>query len=131
MKKVIKNSIQREVTLDGMMTYGKLTTGLHQADFKNYEGSTEVEPFEGKCRVQVMRGGDVYIDELPKKKKGQGKRIFRQDNSTLSLGSNGMYYFLFWLPEEMLEELPERLVRQANEAAAKMSGLFYKSKKKE
>ena len=90
-----------------------------------------MEPFEGKCHVQVMRGGDVYIDELPKKNRGKGKRIFRQDDSTLSLGSNGMYYFLFWLPEELVDELPERLVRQANEAAAKMSGMFYRSKKKE
>lgn len=130
MKKVISIQTKREVTLDGMMTYGKSETGLHQADFKNYEGNADVEPFTGKCRVQVMRGGDVYIDELPRKMSGQGQRLFRQDNSTLSLGTNRMYYFSFWLPEELVDELPERLVRQANEAAAKMSGMFYKSKKR-
>jgi hypothetical protein len=37
-----------------------------------------------------------------------------------------MYYFVFWLPEDELAELPEKLVKQANEAAAKASGLLFK-----
>jgi hypothetical protein len=41
-----------------------------------------------------------------------------------------LYYFVFILPKEQLAELPEKLVRQANEAAAKASGMFYKKVKK-
>lgn len=130
MTKTVKMTKKRAVTVDGMMTFDKSETGQLLADFKNYEGGEGIEPFCGDCKVQVMRGGDTYIEEKPKKRRVKGKRICRQDDSTLSQGNNGMYYFFFWLSEELLEELPDRLVRQANEAAAKMSGMFYKSKKK-
>ena len=109
--------------IDGMMTIGKLDNNLHSADFKTYE-DVEIEPFIGRCKVQAMRGGDVYITELPKRYRN--KPMFRQDHSSLSLGRDGIYYFVFRLPEGELENLPELLVREANEAAAKMSGMFYK-----
>ena len=109
--------------VDGMMTFGQLDDGRHTADFATYEDA-DIEPFTGACKVQAMRGGNVYITEY--KKRIRNKPMFRQDNSSLSLGRNGMYYFVFTLPEELAAELPEKLVRQANEAAAKMSGHFYK-----
>ena len=46
--------------------------------------------------------------------------LFRDDNSTLSKGKNGRYYFVFSLKEKRLEELPEELVRQASEIAKKV-----------
>ena len=109
--------------IDGMMTIGKLDNNLHTADFKTYE-DVEIDPFIGRCKVQAMRGGDVYITELPKRIRN--KPMFRQDHSSLSLGRNGFYYFVFQLPEGELKNLPGLLVREANEAAAKMSGMFYK-----
>ena len=127
-----KKNQEKNVTVDGMMTFGKWENGLHTADFQNYEGDEGIEPFCGKCKVQAMRGGNVYIEELPKpKKRDKDAELYRhrQDNSTLSLGVNDMYYFEFWLPKERVAELPELLVRQANEAAAKMIGMLYKSKK--
>ena len=115
------------MTVDGMMTFGKLENGLHTADFQNYEGDEGIEPFCGKCKVQTMRGGNVYIEELSKPKKRDndaGQYRHRQDNSTLTLGVNEMYYFEFWLPKRRVKELPQLLVHQANEAAAKISGLI-------
>lgn len=118
-----KVSEEKTVMVDGMMTFGKLADGRHTADFQTYE-EAGIEPFHRACKVQAMRGGNVYITEYPKRIKN--KPLFRQDNSSLSLGRNGLYYFVFRLPEGELRELPEKLVRQANEAAAKASGLFYK-----
>jgi hypothetical protein len=123
MKNRNEKNNEKTVMVDGMMTFGKLNDGRHTADFMTYEGA-EIEPFQRPCKVQAMRGGCVYITEYPKRIKN--KPIFRQDNSSLSLGRNGLYYFVFTLPKEQLAELPEKLVRQANEAAAKASGLFYK-----
>jgi len=114
---------KRTVIVDGIMTFGKLENGLHTADFQNYETEVEIEPFYGRCKVQVMRDGNAYITELPKQVRH--KPLFRQDDSSLSLGRNGVYYFVFRLPEAEAAKLPEKLVRQANEAAAKMSGMFY------
>lgn len=119
-----KKREEKTVMVDGMMTFGKLDDGRHTADFMTYEDA-EIEAFQRPCKVQAMRGGCVYITEYPKRIKN--KPIFRQDNSSLSLGRNGLYYFVFTLPKEQLAELPEKLVRQANEAAAKASGLFYRS----
>ncbi len=114
---------KRTVIVDGMMTFGKLENGLRTADFQNYEREAEIEPFCGRCKVQMMRDGNLYITELPKPLRH--KPMFRQDDSSLTLGRNGVYYFVFRLPESEAAELPEKLVRQANEAAAKMSGMFY------
>ncbi|MBR4482257.1 MAG: hypothetical protein IKO86_10210 [Prevotella sp.] len=117
----------KSVLVDGMMSFGKLEeNGLHTADFQTYE-EAPIEPFSGRCKVQTMRGGNVYITECPKRTKN--KPMFRQDHSSFSLGRNGRYYFLFWMTEGELANLPGTLVREANEAAAKVSGLFYKGKK--
>jgi len=116
MKKTKKN-IQREVSLDGMMTFGQLENGLRTADFACFE-EVEVEPFVGKCRVQMMRDGNLYLTAIPNKPRNSA--LFRDDNSSLSLGRNGRYYFVFSLDETMLEELPEKLISQASVIAQKV-----------
>lgn len=119
-----QNKNSRMVSIDGMMTFGVLDNGLRIVDFESYE-HLNVEPTVNHFKVQIMRGGNVYMTEKPKRVKN--KPIFRQDNSSLSLGKNGMYYFVFTLPEEEVADLPTKLVRQANEVAAKISGMFYRS----
>jgi hypothetical protein len=65
-----------------------------------------------------MRDGNVYMTEKPKRQKN--KPLFRDDNSSLSLGRDGKYYFVFTLPEQLVAELPEQLVRQASAIAQKV-----------
>ena len=118
MKKLLKKeTYKKKVTLDGMMTVGKLDNGLIQADFMCCE-DVEMEAFITKCKVQGMRDGNIYMTELPKRHKN--KPIFRDDNSSLSLGRDGKYYFVFTLSEQQLEELPQELVRQASAIAQKV-----------
>lgn len=110
------------VTLDGMMTVGRLENGRHRADFQCCE-VVETEKFTGLFRLQCMHDGNFYMEERPKRIKN--KPLFRQDNSSVSLGRNGQYYFVFWMPEDEVELMPEKLVEQASEAAAKVSGMVY------
>jgi hypothetical protein len=56
---------------------------------------------------------------VEKPKRVRNTPIFRDDNSSLSKGKNGRYYFFFSLEEERIEELPEELVRQAVAIAEK------------
>ena len=112
-----KNQEERFVTLDGLMTFGKLENGLRTADFACCE-DVRMEPMTAKCRVQVMRDGNVYLTELPKRIRNRA--MFREDNSSLSLGRDGRYYFVFSLPEGQARELPERLIRQASAIAQKV-----------
>ena len=79
-----------------MMTIGKTKEGLRTADFicNDY---VEMEAFEGKCKVQMMRDGMMYITELPKRVRNCP--IFREDNCSLSRGVNRRYYFVFTMPD--------------------------------
>ena len=124
MKKIIIN-IEREVTLDGLMTLGKLENGLRTADFICCE-DVEMKPFVSHFKVQGMRDGNLYMQEL--KKRIRNKAIFRDDNATLSKGQDGKYYFYFSLPGERLGELPELLVRQSNAIAQKVLMKLMKGK---
>ena len=108
---------ESEVTLDGMMVFGKLENGLRYADFECCEDA-EMEAFSGKCKVQMMRDGNVYITELPKRIRNSA--LFRDDNCSLTLGKNGKFYFVFSMPAAQVDELPEQLVRQASAIAGKM-----------
>ena len=114
---IIESNIERTVTLEGLMTFGKLENGLRTADFACCE-DVETEPFVSQFKVQGMRDGDLHLVEL--KKRVRNKAIFRDDNATLSKGQDGKFYFYFSLPEERLGELPEQLVRQANAIAQKV-----------
>ena len=115
MKKKIFN--EKQVTLDGMITFGKLENGLNTADFQCCE-DVEMEAFVSKCKVQVMRDGNVYMSELPKRIRN--KALFRDDNCSLSHGQNGKWYFYFSLDEDRINELPSELVRQAGAIARKV-----------
>ena len=110
-------SSERQVTLDGLMTIGMLENGLKTADFTCCE-DVEMEAFSGDFKVQGMRDGNVYMTEKPKRVKN--KPIFREDNSSLSHGKDKKYYFYFSLDEDQLEQLPEKLVRQASVIAQKV-----------
>ena len=120
-----KNQINRtnesEMTLNGMMTFGECENGLRFADFECCE-EVEMEPFVGDCKVQVMRDGNVYITERPKRIRNRA--LLRDDNSSLSLGQNGRFYFVFSLPAAELDKLPAQLVRQASAIAGKFMRLI-------
>ena len=120
-KKVINRTNESEMTLNGMMTFGKCEDGLHFADFECCE-EVEMEPFVGDCKVQVMRDGNVYITERPKRIRNRA--LLRDDNSSLSLGQNGRFYFVFSLPAAELDKLPAQLVRQASAIAGKFMRLI-------
>ena len=117
MEKIISISIKRQITLDGLLTLGMLGTGLRTLDFECCE-DVEAEPFKGNFRVQGMRDGNVYMTEQPKRIRN--KAIFRDDNASLTKGRDGKYYFCFSLDEDQLEQLPEKLVRQASAIAQKV-----------
>lgn len=112
----------KELTLDGMMVFGKDGEGRDIADFRSYELGIEMEPFVARCKVQRMRDGDVYITRT--KPRVRNKPMFRQDHSSLSRGRNGKYYFVFTMDEAEVSALPATLVKEANEAAAKLCGHF-------
>ena len=106
--------IGKQVMVEGLMVLGKLTTELRTLDFECCE-DMEMEPFEGIFKVQGMRDGNLYMTEKPKRIRN--KALFRDDNSSLSLGQNGRYYFVFSMSEERVLELPQQLVRQAKAIA--------------
>lgn len=99
------------------MTFDKLENGLRTADFECCE-DIEMEAFCTQCKVQVMRDGNVYMTEQPKRIRN--KAIFRDDNCSLSHGQNGRYYFVFSLDEDQLAQLPYKLVTQAGAIAHKV-----------
>ena len=120
-KNVINRTNESEMTLNGMMTFGKCENGLRFADFECCE-DVEMEPFVGDCRVQMMRDGNVYITERPKRIRNRA--LLRDDNSSLSLGQNGRFYFVFSMPAAELDKLPAQLVRQASAIAGKFMRLI-------
>ena len=127
-KNFVKEPLKEKVTLDGLMTIGVLENGLHAADFMCCEDA-ELDPLVAQFKVQIMRDGNVYMMELPKRVRN--KSIFREDNSSLSLGKNGRYYFVFTMEEERLEELPSELIRQASAIAQKVVKRGFVNTKKE
>ena len=113
MKKQTKktNALKSNMTVNGTMTFAKNSNNLNIIDFNCTEMDVELDPYSGRFKVQIMHDGDVYITEMKKRKRN--KPIFREDNSSLSLGFDGRYYFCFSLDAEEVEELPDKLVHQA------------------
>ena len=68
--------------------------------------------------VEGKRDGNVYMTEKPKRIRN--KAIFRDDNASLSQGQDKRWYFYFSLDEDQLEQLPDKLVRQAGAIAQKV-----------
>ena len=116
MKKIII-STERQVMLDGLLTLGKCDNGLRTMDFMCCE-DVKMDAFSGNFKVQGMRDGNVYMQE--RKKRVRNKAIFREDNSSLSQGQDKRWYFYFSLDENELQQLPEKLVRQASAIAQKV-----------
>ena len=110
-------ALKSATTLDGQMTLYKNENGLNLLDFACTE-KVRIEAFTATCKVQAMRDGYIYITE--KKKRKYNKPIFREDHSSLSLGTDGIYYFVFRLPAEMVEQLPEKLAHEALMLAQKV-----------
>ena len=110
-------SSERQISLDGLMTIGMLENGLKTADFMCCE-DIEMEAFSGTFKVEVKRDGNVYMTEQPKRRRN--KPLFRDDNASLSQGQDKRWYFYFSLDEDQLEQLPEKLVRQAGAIAQKV-----------
>lgn len=119
MKTRKSNILGKQVMVEGMMAFGKLETGQHTLDFECCE-DVVAEAFEGDFHVQAMRDGNVYITENEQKRRIRNRAIFREDNSSFSLGQDRRYYFYFSLPEHLLDELPHELVRQASVIAGKV-----------
>ena len=115
-----KHQVQRTTTLNGMMTFGLVDNNLHILDFCSTDFA-EVEPFIADCKVQAMRDGNVYITQKPKRVRNTP--LFREDNCSFSLGQDGRYYFVFTMPQEQVDELPEQLVLQAVAIAQKVIGI--------
>ena len=103
--------------VEGLMTFGMLETGMRTLDFECCE-DVEAEPFKGDFHVQGMRDGNVYMQQKPKRVRN--KAIFRDDNASLSHGQDKRWYFYFSLDEDQLEQLPDKLVRQAGAIAQKV-----------
>ena len=120
-KKIKDNNPEMTTTMEGQMCLGMTDNGLKILDFMCTE-YVELEPFAAHCRVQAMRDGNVYITELPKLKRNTP--LFREDNSSLTLGRDGKYYFCFILSEGQVKELPDRLVHQALSIAQKVDKMI-------
>ena len=117
MSKKIDFTEEKPLTIEGFVTIQKTEDGLHNIDFQCCE-DVQIEPVKGDFKVQLMRDGNIYMDEKPKRKRN--KPIFRQDHSSLSLGRDGIYYFTFRLPQEEVFRLAGTLKREAEEVAKKI-----------
>jgi len=117
MKKNSKLTGCKPVEAEGLMTFGELENGLQTMDFTCLS-DVEMTECVAKFKVHAMRDGNVYMTQIPRRPHNHA--IFRDDNASLSLGRNGRFYFVFTLPQELVDELPEQLVRQAYAIARKV-----------
>ena len=122
MKKDLKK-VSRKVTVDGLMTFGKLDNNLNQADFVPCE-DVEVEPCIGRFKVQILRNGYVYLEQLAKRIRNSP--LFRLAHSSFSYGRNAIYYFNFYIPDSEAERLPDLLEQEAHEAAERVREMIEK-----
>ena len=117
MKKTFTKKTHRNVDYEAIVSLEELKNGLRLADIVSCD-DVYVEAFLGKCKVQILRDGHIIIHELPKRVKN--KAIFRDDNSSFTLGRDGKYYFVFTMPEQLVYEIPHQLKRQAAAIAEKI-----------
>jgi hypothetical protein len=115
-KKVLKKE-SRPVTVDGLMTIGKLDNNLNLASFQPTE-YVEVAPCIGRFKVQILRNGVVYLEQLAKRIRNSP--LFRLAHSSLSYGRNAIYYYNFYVPDSELERIPDLLELEAHEAAERL-----------
>ena len=117
-KNSYKKTTHKDVNYEALVNLEELKNGLRLADIVSCE-DVDVEAFRGKCKVQILRDGHIIIHELPKHVKN--KAIFRDDNSSFTLGRDGKYYFVFTMPEQLVYEIPHHLKRQAAAIAEKVN----------
>ena len=125
-KKKNLKKVSRDVTVDGLMTFGKLDNNLNQASFVPCE-DVEVEPSIGRFKVQILRNGYVYLEQLAKRIRNSP--LFRLAHSSFSYGRNAIYYFNFYIPDSEAERLPDLLEQEAHEAAERVRKMIMKNKK--
>jgi len=113
-----KQTELKPVSVDGSLSYVKDEKDLHLLEFEGYE-EFDAREISGLYKVKGTFYGNILMEEKPKRNRGN-KPLFKDDNSSLSLGKDGIYYFRFQLPEHMIDELPARLVRQASAIAQKV-----------
>lgn len=111
--------------LDGLMTISKLDNGLNALEFACIE-QVKISALSTKCSLQVMRDGNVYITELPRRVRN--RPLFREDNSSLTLGRDGRYYFVFSFPADQVALLSDELIRQAEAITLKLKETIVKFK---
>lgn len=112
-------------TVNGTMTFCENDNRQKLLDFMCTE-YVELEPFIADCKVQGMRDGNVYITERPRRQRNSP--LFREDNSSLTLGRDGKYHFIFTMSETLVDELPEQLVLQALAIAQRTARTILKRK---
>ena len=117
MKKTFTKKTHKNVDYEAVVSLEELKNGLRLADIVSCD-DVYVEAFLGKCKVQILRDGHIIIHELPKRHRN--KPIFRDDNSSFTLGRDGKYYFVFTMPEQLVYEIPHQLKRQAAAIAEKI-----------
>ena len=121
-KKVLKKE-SRPVTVDGLMTIGKLDNNLNQASFMPCE-HVEVDPYIGRFKVQLLRNGYLYLEQLAKRIRNHP--LFRLTHSSLSFGRNAKYYYVLSAPESEAEHIPDWLEQEAHEAAKRLREMMNK-----
>ena len=125
MKKNLKK-VSRDVTVDGMMTFGKLDNDLNQASFAPCE-HVEVEPYIGRFKVQLLNNGYLHLVQLAKRIRNSP--LFRLAHSSFSYGKNAVYYYNFYVPDSEADRLPDLLEQEAHEAAERVRKMLKNTKK--
>ena len=82
--KTIEITNEKQVTLEGVMTFGKTENGLRTADFMCCK-DVMMDPFTGNCKVQLMRDGNVYISEPKKRVRSNSTLISKARHGRVSL----------------------------------------------
>ena len=108
----------KAIKMDGIMAVSENEEGLRTLDFECCE-QVKTEEFRGKYEVLGARDGNIYMTEQKKRKRIRRKPMFREDNSTLSLGIDHKYRFRFTLDEKEADKLHQKLVEQAKKIAKK------------
>ena len=126
MQKKVTRKNNKTVNYEALVSLGELRNGMRVAEITSID-HVKAEPFRGLCKVQLMRDGNIYLIQVPKRLRNKPR--FRDDNSSLTIGRDHMVYFYFCMPEVRLNEVPQQLVRQANAIAQKvLRELIQKSK---
>ena len=120
MSKKIDFTQQKPLTIEGFVTIQKKDDRLHTADFQCCE-DVQMEPFAGNFRVQGMRDGNIYMNQIPKRIRNKPK--FREDHSSLSITSHRQIYVVFCESVDEINEAPKNMVREVQRLAKKLEAL--------